>query len=67
MAKSFFAKHNVPYTEKDVTTNPAYMEELKQIIGRFVTPVLVIDGEVFLGFGMNLPQIQRLLKERGYL
>ncbi len=50
-----------------MTTNPAYMEELKQIIGRFVTPVLVIDGEVFLGFGMNLPQIQRLLKERGYL
>ncbi len=43
------------------------MEELKRIIGRFVTPVIVIDGETFLGFGDNLARIRQVLRARGYL
>ena len=50
-----------------MTTNPAYMEELKKVIGRFVTPVLVINGEVLLGFGANLSRVQELLRKGGYL
>ncbi len=43
------------------------MEELKQLVGRFATPTLVIDGEVLLGFGMNLNRVRELLKQGGYL
>ena len=50
-----------------MTANPKYMEELKQIAGRFITPTLVIDGEVLIGFGMNLPRVRQLLIRGGYL
>lgn len=67
MAKRFFAEHDVPYTEKDVTANDRHMDELKATAGRFITPTLVIDGEVFIGFGANLEQIRDRLSEQGYL
>lgn len=50
-----------------MTTNAEYMNELKELMGRFVTPVLVIDGDVFLGFGANLARIQEKLRKGGYL
>lgn len=37
------------------------MEELKHLIGRFITPTIVINGEVLLGFGMSFSRIVRLL------
>lgn len=43
------------------------MEELKQLAGRFVTPTLVIDGQVLVGFGMNLTRVRELLEAGGYL
>ncbi len=43
------------------------MEELKGLIGRFATPTLVIDGEVLLGFGMNMERVKELLRQGGYL
>jgi len=36
-------------------------------VGRFATPTLVIDGEVLLGFGMNLARVRQLLDRGGYL
>jgi len=56
------AKHDIPFTEKDVTTDPQYMDELKSLVGRFVTPTLVIDGETLLGFGTNIGRVRELLK-----
>jgi hypothetical protein len=44
------------------------MEELKRLMGRFITPTIVIDGEVLLGFGMSFARIVQLLgldDERG--
>ena len=67
MAKSFFAKYDIPYTEKDVTANSKYMQELEKLAGRFITPTLVIDGEVLIGFSINLPLVRQLLEERGDL
>ncbi len=67
MAKRFFAQHNIPFEEKDVTQSAEAMEELKRVAGRFITPTLVIDGQVFIGFGMNLEAIRQRLQERGYL
>jgi len=37
--------------------DPGAMEELKKLVGRFITPTLVIGDEVLLGFGMNLARI----------
>jgi hypothetical protein len=39
------------------------MDELERLVGRFVTPTLVIDGEILLGFGMNIGRMRELLKE----
>jgi hypothetical protein len=39
------------------------MGELEDLAGRFITPALVIDDEVLLGFGANLGRIRELLKE----
>jgi len=50
-----------------VTADERYMAELKRLVGRFATPALVIDGEVLLGFGMNLPRVRELLVAGGYL
>jgi glutaredoxin len=61
--KRFFAEHNIPFTEKDVTTDPQYMDELQRLVGRFVTPTLVIDGEILLGFGMNMGRVRELLRK----
>jgi glutaredoxin len=56
------AEHDIPFTEKDVTNDPQYMDELKSLVGRFITPTLVIDGETLLGFGTNIGRVRELLK-----
>lgn len=40
-----------------MTTDPQAMEELKELVGRFLTPTLVIGDEVLIGFGANLNRI----------
>ncbi len=50
-----------------MTTNEQYMDELKELVGRFATPALVIDGETLLGFGMNMARVRELLQQGGYL
>ncbi len=47
--------------EKDVTTDEKAMQELTKVIGRFATPTIVIDREVFLGFAANLSRIEEKL------
>jgi hypothetical protein len=39
------------------------MDELERLAGRFVTPTLVIDGEILLGFGTNIGRVRELLKK----
>lgn len=43
------------------------MEELERLVGRFITPTLVMDGEVLIGFAMNVSRIRELLETKGYL
>ncbi len=50
-----------------MTVNEKYMAELKELVGRFLTPTLVIDGETLIGFGMNVGRVRTLLREGGYL
>lgn len=51
----------MPFEERDVTKNPQHMGELKALMGRFITPTIVIGKEVLLGFGPNLDRINRLV------
>ena len=38
------------------------MEELRRLVGRFITPTLVIGDEVLIGFGMNLARIVQIFR-----
>jgi hypothetical protein len=38
------------------------MQELKQLMGRFITPTIVIGDEVLLGFGSSYARILELLR-----
>lgn len=50
-----------------MTANEKYMAELKALIGRFMTPTLVIDGEALIGFSANMSRVRELLHQGGYL
>ena len=67
MAKRFFAQQGIEYDERDVTMDEKYMQELKDLAGRFITPTLKIDGEMVIGFGINMPEIKELLQKGEYL
>jgi len=54
----------VLFEERDVVANPKYMDQLKKLMGRFITPTIVIGDEVLLGFGMNLDRIRQLFSNR---
>lgn len=41
-------------------SNEQYMQELKQRVGRFATPTIVIDGETLLGFALNWDRIRQI-------
>jgi glutaredoxin len=60
-AKRFFAQKGIEYDERDVTTSEKYMEELKELMGRFVTPTIVIGKEVLVGFAANRRRIEELV------
>lgn len=50
MAKDFFAKHNIAYTESNVAEDDAAREEMVQKSGQLGVPVIDIDGQIFVGF-----------------
>ena len=47
--KEFLSQRGVPFTEKNVVEDEAAMEELSQL-NLFTTPVILVDGEVVVGF-----------------
>ena len=49
-AKQFFQEHDVQYTEKDVTQDPAAQEEMMTKSGQLGVPVIDIDGSIIVGF-----------------
>mgnify|MGYP001567981341 FL=1 len=59
MAKDFFAEHGVPYTDKDVATDPEARKEAIQKSRQMGVPVIDIDGEIVIGF--NQPRLAQLL------
>ena len=50
-AKEDLNQKGIPYTEHDVTVDPAIKEQAIKLAGRASVPVIVRDGEVTVGFG----------------
>lgn len=50
MAKAFLDKHNVPYTNIDVSRDQAKAEEMVQKSGQMGVPVIDVDGKIIVGF-----------------
>ncbi len=49
-AMDYLRKRNVPFTEKNVEADRAYLEESVEKSGQFGIPVIDIDGEIIVGF-----------------
>lgn len=61
MAKDYFDKKGVKYTDKDVESDPKFMEEAVTKSGQRGIPVIDIDGQIIVGF--NRPKIDAALEK----
>jgi glutaredoxin 3 len=50
MAKNFFKEHNVSYEEFNVASDLEKRKEMIDLSGQMGVPVIVIDGDVTVGF-----------------
>lgn len=62
-AKEYLRQKGIPFVEKDVTSNPAHAQEMIQVSGQRGVPVLIINGQVIVGF--NRPLIEQALASAG--
>jgi glutaredoxin 3 len=58
--KEFLSHHNVPFADRNVAEDPDALRELTEKTGRKATPVIVVDGELIVGFDRG--KLQRLLE-----
>ena len=59
MAKEYFKKNNIAYTEYDVASNLQKRQEMLDKSHQFGVPVVEIDGKIVIGF--DKPKITQLL------
>lgn len=59
MAKEYFKKNNIAYTEYNVATDIARRQEMLDKTHQFGVPVIEIDGTIVIGF--DKPKINELL------
>lgn len=59
MAKEFFQKNNVQYTEYDVGTDLPHREEMIAKSGQMGVPVIMVGDDIVIGF--NKPKLMELL------
>ena len=52
-AESELHKLGVKYERREVRSNPAYFNEMKEISGQSKAPVLDIDGRILADFGIE--------------
>lgn len=60
MAKAFFTKHNIAFTDRDVATDPSAIQEAVAKSGQMGVPVIDIDGTIVLGF--DEPKLRELFE-----
>ena len=61
MAKEYFKKYNVKYTEVNVEDDRKAAEEMIEKSGQMGVPVIEINGKIIVGF--NRPEIEKALKK----
>jgi len=49
-AKEFFKRNNISYTEHDVGSANKDREEMVEKSGQMGVPVIIVDGEVIVGY-----------------
>ena len=59
MAKEFFAKNNIAYTEHDVAADVSKRQEMLDKTHQFGVPVIEIDGKIVIGF--DKPKVSEYL------
>ncbi len=57
--KEFLSHHNVSFTDRNVAEDPNALRELTEKTGRRATPVIIVDGDVIVGFDRG--KLERLL------
>lgn len=57
--KEFLLQKGIKYTERNVTEDKSVLDELKKL-GVMTTPVIVINGEVVIGFDQS--KLEELLE-----
>lgn len=60
LAKEFFKKHNVHYSEVNVEEDEKAAEEMIEKSGQMGVPVIEIDGKIIIGF--DRPAVEAALK-----
>jgi len=63
--KRYLDTKGLAYTEKDVSRNEAWIDEMKRVSGVRVAPVTVVDDKAFYGtFDQQRPQLEAALVAR---
>ena len=57
--KQFLTQRRIPFTERDVASDPRAAMEMVQRTGQQGVPVTIIDGEVIIGF--DRPRLEQAL------
>lgn len=52
-AKAYLRQQGIPFVEKDVSADPAAAAEMIRLSGQQGVPVIVVDGEVVVGFDVR--------------
>ncbi|MDX9800481.1 MAG: glutaredoxin domain-containing protein [Spirochaetia bacterium] len=60
LAKDYFQKNNVKFTEYNVASDLKKAEEMSRKSGQMGVPVIDINGKIIVGF--NKPEIEKALK-----
>ena len=56
--KRYLEQKGISYKEKDVSQNPAWIDEMKQVAGVRIAPVTVVGDQAFYGtFDTQRPKI----------
>ena len=57
-AKRFLKENNIEFEERDIGQNEEYRKELQEL-GHSSIPVIIVDGETFVGF--NVEKLKKAL------
>jgi glutaredoxin 3 len=59
--KEYLSRKGIPYQDQDVNADPSAAQEAVRLTGQNAVPVIVIDGQIVVGF--NEPRIEQLISQ----